>query len=72
MELLEIGDLEFREMLRTNVRLAEILRKRQSDEGYSELHDRQCQVCGELFSTATFRTHCGAPACRRIGRLYRR
>lgn len=72
MDLLEIGDLEFREMLRTNTHLADILRKRQADEGHSEVCDRQCRICGEPYSTATFRTHCGAPACRSIDQLSRR
>ena len=72
MDLLEIGDLEFREMLRTSAPLAEIVRRRQADEGHSEVYDRQCRVCGELYATATFRTHCGTPACRSIDQLYRR
>ena len=72
MDLLEIGDLEFREMMLTNARLAEIVRKRQAGEDHSEVYDRQCNVCGELYATATFRSHCGAPACRSIDQPHRR
>ena len=67
LELLDIGDAEFREMVLDNRSLARILERRR--QHCVDVHERQCAACGEMFSTATFRNHCGAPACRAVAKL---
>ena len=67
LELLDIGDAEFREMVTGNRFLADILERRRRH--CIDIHERQCQACGETFLTATFRTYCGAPACRAVARI---
>ena len=72
MELLEIGDAEFRRLVERDTRLARVLAARQAMTDFNGVVERQCTVCGEAFSTATFRDHCGAAACIRVARLRRR
>ncbi len=72
MELLEIGDAEFRRLVEQNGKLARVLQERKADSAFDGLTERQCKACGELFRTATFRAYCGAPACRRVERLDRK
>ena len=67
LELLDIGDAEFREMVTRNRLLAEILDRRRRH--CVDIHERQCRACGETFLTATFRNYCGVPACRAVARL---
>ena len=69
LELLDIGDAEFREMVSCNSGLAQILERRR--QHCVDIHERQCRVCGESFLTATFRNHCGAPACRAMAAIDR-
>lgn len=71
MELLEIGDAEFRHLVEADARLARVLAARKSAVEFNAVVERQCSVCGDLFSTATFRDHCGDPGCARISRLRR-
>ena len=67
LELLDIGDAEFREMLLHNHTLADILERRR--QHCVDIHERQCRACGESFLTATFRNYCGAPACRAVATI---
>lgn len=67
LELLDIGDAEFREMVLGDRRLADILDRRRRH--CVDVHERQCRACGEAFLTATFRNYCGAPACRAVARI---
>ena len=67
LDLLDIGDAEFREMVLDNRRLANILERRR--QHCVDIHERQCRACGEMFVTATFRNHCGAPACRAVASI---
>ena len=67
LELLDIGDAEFREMVSHNRTLAHILERRR--QHCVDIHERQCQACGETFMTATFRTYCGDPACRAVAKI---
>lgn len=69
MELLEIGDAEFRDLVAADAKLARVLAARKSGRTFNGVVERQCIVCGEPFATATFRTHCGAAACVRVRRL---
>lgn len=69
LDLLDIGDAEFREMVLENRSLANILERRQQD--CVDIQERQCRACGEMFVTATFRNYCGAPACRAVARIER-
>ncbi len=69
MELLEVGDLEFRRLVEANTRLARVLEARKAGDEFNAVVERQCSVCGEPFSTATFRDHCGAASCMRVSRL---
>ncbi|MCP5180435.1 MAG: hypothetical protein H6993_01530 [Pseudomonadales bacterium] len=71
MELLEIGDVEFRRLIEADARLARVLAARQEGQVVIGLTERQCVVCGESFSTATYRNHCGAAACARVSKLNR-
>ncbi len=71
MELLEIGDAEFRALVEHNSKLARVLQERKSEEAFDGLTERQCKACGETFSTATFRAYCGAPVCRRVEKFER-
>ena len=71
MELLEIGDAEFRQLVEQSAKLARVLRERKEDRAFNGLTDRQCKACGETFRTATFRAYCGAPACRKVERIER-
>ena len=67
LELLDIGDAEFREMVSDNRSLARILERR--SQHCVDIHERQCRACGETFLTATFRNYCGTPACRAMARI---
>ena len=67
LDLLDIGDAEFREMVLGNRHLAIILERRQQHR--VDVRERQCRACGEVFATATFRDYCGAPACRAVARI---
>ena len=67
LDLLDIGDAEFREMVQDNRSLANILERRRRH--CVDIHERQCRACGEMFVTATFRNYCGAPACRAVARI---
>ena len=71
MELLEIGDAEFRDLIAADAKLARVLAARKSGQTFIGVIERQCIVCGEPFSTATFRTHCGDAACVRVQKLSR-
>ncbi len=71
MELLEIGDAEFRDLIAADAKLARVLAARKSGHTFNGVIERQCIVCGEPFSTATFRTHCGDAACVRVQKLSR-
>jgi len=72
MELLEIGDAEFRQLIEADWRLARVLAARKSEQAFNGIVERQCAVCGDAFNTATFRDHCGAAACARVRKLSRR
>ena len=67
LDLLDIGDAEFREMVMDNRGLANILERRRQHR--VDIHERQCRACGESFVTATFRNYCGAPACRAVASI---
>ena len=67
LDLLDIGDAEFREMVLDNHTLANILERRKAH--CNDIQERQCRACGEAFLTATFRNYCGAPACRAVARI---
>lgn len=67
LDLLDIGDAEFREMVLANHHLANILEQRRQHG--VEVRERQCRACGELFLTARFRDYCGAPACRAVAKI---
>ena len=67
LDLLDIGDAEFREMVLDNRSLANILERRR--QHCVDIQERQCRACGEAFVTATFRKYCGAPACRAVAIL---
>ncbi len=67
LELLDIGDSEFRELVLRNRTLADILERRRRH--CVDIHERQCRACGETFLTATFRAYCGAPACRAVAAI---
>ena len=67
LDLLDIGDAEFREMVLDNRSLANILERRRQQ--CVDIQERQCRACGETFVTATFRNYCGAPACRAVARI---
>ena len=67
LDLLDIGDAEFREMVLDNRGLAAILERRK--QHCADVHERQCRACGEAFRTATFRNYCGAPSCRAVARI---
>lgn len=67
LDLLDIGDAEFREMVLDNRSLANILERRR--QHCVDIQERQCRACGETFVTATFRKYCGAPACRAVARI---
>ena len=69
MELLEIGDAEFRDLIARDARLARVLAARQAEQAFNGVVERQCVVCGESFVTGTFRDHCGAAACTRVRKL---
>ncbi len=69
LDLLDIGDAEFREMVLGNRQLANILERRR--QLGADVRERQCRACGEMFSTATFRNYCGAPACRAVASIER-
>lgn len=71
MELLEIGDAEFRDLVAADAKLARVLAARKSTQFFNGVVERQCTVCGEPFSTATFRNHCGDAACIRVQKLSR-
>lgn len=71
LELLEIGDTEFRRLVEADALLARVLEARQNGVVFNGVVERQCSVCGEVFSTATFRDHCGAPRCLQVSRLRR-
>lgn len=71
LELLEIGDTEFRSLVDADPRLARVLAARAGGALFNGLVERQCRVCGESFATATFRDHCSSAACARISRLRR-
>jgi hypothetical protein len=71
MELLEIGDVEFRHLIEADARLARILEARKSGDAFNGIVERPCIVCGDVFTTATYRDHCGAAACTRVSRLRR-
>jgi len=71
MELLEIGDAEFRDLVAADAKLARVLAARKSEQHFNGVVERQCTVCGESFSTATFRSHCGDAACVRVQKLSR-
>jgi hypothetical protein len=70
-ELLEIGDAEFRRLVEADARLARVLAARQSVAEFNAVVEKLCSVCGEAFSTATFRDHCGDAGCARISRMRR-
>ena len=69
MELLEIGDVEFRRLVECDRRLARVLEARKTDQSFNGVTERQCKACGELYRTATFRAYCGAPACRAVEQI---
>ncbi len=69
LDLLDIGDAEFREMVLGNRQLANILERRRRLG--VDVRERQCRACGEMFPTATFRNYCGAPACRAVASIER-
>jgi hypothetical protein len=72
LELLEIGDQEFRRLVEADALLARVLEARKNGSVFNGVVERQCSVCGEIFATATFRDHCGAPRCLDVSRLRRR
>ncbi len=71
MELLEIGDAEFRDLIAADTRLARVLAARKAEISFNGVVERQCAVCGETFATGTFRNHCGDAACSRVRKLNR-
>ena len=71
MELLEIGDAEFRTLVAEHGRLARVLRERKDVESFQGLSERVCKACGESFTTATFRAYCGSPDCRAVEKFDR-
>ena len=71
MELLEIRDAELRDLIAADTKLARVLAARQAEQSFNGVVERQCVVCGEPFSTGTFRNHCGDAACSRVQKLAR-
>lgn len=71
LELLEIGDAEFRRMVEAEPRLARVLEARGAGDEFKGVVERTCSVCGDIYTTATYRDHCGAAACVRVSRLRR-
>lgn len=71
LELLEIGDAEFRRMVEAEPRLARVLEARGAGALFNGIVERTCVACGEVYTTATYRDHCGAAACVRVSRLRR-
>jgi hypothetical protein len=71
LELLEIGDAEFRQMSRENRRIAELLEARR--DGTLKLDAAEtatCPACGQLFSPYAGARHC-SDECRDIHRISR-
>jgi len=72
LELLDIGDAEFREMSRSNPRIAELLEQRRHGAlARPEDPLRACPACGDWFLPYAGARHC-SDECRRIARLDRR
>jgi len=71
LDLLDIGDAEFREMTRSNPRIARLLERRRAGE-LSRPEDalRACAACGEWFLPYAGSRQC-SDECRRIARLER-
>lgn len=71
LELLDIGDAEFREMTRSNPRIAGLLERRRAGQ-LSRPEDtlRACAACGEWFLPYAGARHC-SDECRRIALLER-
>ena len=69
LELLDIGDAEFREMSRANARIAELLEQRRDGTlSRREPELRQCPSCGEDFVPYAGARHC-SDECRAIARI---
>ena len=69
LELLDIGDAEFREMSRSNTRIAELLAMRRDGKLIrTEPGLEHCRACGELFVPYAGARHC-SDECRAIARL---
>ncbi len=69
LELLDIGDAEFREMSHSNERIAELLSMRRNGTLVrSEPQARHCSGCGDLFVPYAGARHC-SDECRAIARL---
>jgi hypothetical protein len=69
LELLDIGDAEFREMSRANARIAELLAQRRDGTlSRREAELRQCSSCGEDFVPYGGARQC-SDECRAIARI---
>lgn len=72
VNLLDVGDREFREMVKRNARIATLLDERRSGTLEVVRSDpAQCVVCSEWFLPYAAARFC-SDACRNIGRLERR
>lgn len=71
LDLLDIGDAQFREMTRSNPRIAGLLERRRAGQ-LSRPEDplRACATCGEWFLPYAGSRQC-SDECRRIARLER-
>ena len=69
MDLLDVGDRDFREMARRNARIAELLEARRL--GTLEPikgEPKQCPACGEWFMPYASARFC-SDTCKKMGRL---
>jgi hypothetical protein len=72
LNLLDVGDLEFREIVRRNPRIAELLEERRRGALTPvESEPVQCASCREWFVPYAGSRFCSDP-CRDIGRVERR
>lgn len=72
LELLDIGDAEFRQLSQENPQISHLLQRRRDGELKIEEPDlRTCAGCNEWFVPYAGARHC-SDECRRIARLNRR
>jgi hypothetical protein len=72
LNLLDVGDLEFREIVKRNPRIAELLEERRRGElVVAETEPAQCGVCKEWFVPYGGARFC-SDRCRDVGRVERR